>query len=175
MVGKVSGKDVEPVTAFFPSIDRNLMRDLDRHLRGPQNDSPPPAPAPAQLAPAQQSAHVDISGVLEAVEHAASSMSAMAERIQELEAHSQALETANQDLESHNGQLTTQLHDTAQQRDAMVASLKAEAERVQRLESLAAHHVSRATGLERDLGVARSDLAKVVDAITHALGAPAQG
>ena len=46
---------------------------------------------------------------------------------------------------------------------------------MQRLESLAAHHVSRATGLERDLGVARSDLAKVVDAITNALGAPAHG
>ena len=170
MVGFVSGKDVEPVTAFFPSIDRNLMRDLDRHLRGPQSDTPPPA-AP----PAAPSAHVDISGVLEAVEHAASSMSAMAERIQELEAHSEALEASNQDLDGHNRQLASQLHDVSQQRDVMAASLKTEAERVQRLESLAAHHVSRATGLERDLGVARSDLAKVVDAITHALGAPAQG
>ena len=172
MVGFVSGKDVEPVTAFFPSIDRNLMRDLDRHLRGPQSDAPaqvapPPVPAPTS--------HVDISGVLEAVEHAASSMSAMAERIQELEAHSQALEASNQDLESHNRELGTQLHDATQQRDSLAANLKVEAERVQRLESLAAHHVSRATGLERDLGVARSDLAKVVDAITHALGAPVQG
>ena len=172
MVGRVSGKDVEPVTAFFPSIDRNLMRDLDRHLRGPQADAPPPAATPTAPGP---SAHVDISGVLEAVEHAASSMSAMAERIQELEAHSQALEASNQDLDAHNRQLASQLHDTSQQRDAMAASLKTEAERVQRLESLAAHHVSRATGLERDLGVARSDLAKVVDAITHALGAPSQG
>ena len=167
----MSGKDVEPVTAFFPSIDRNLMRDLDRHLRGPQNDSPPVAP-PTAAAP---TGHVDISGVLEAVEHAASSMNAMAERIQELEAHSQALEAANQDLEGHSRQLTAQLHEAAQQRDALNASLKAEAERVQRLESLAAHHVSRATGLERDLGVARADLAKVVDAITHALGSPVQG
>lgn len=170
MVGIVSGKDVEPLTAFFPSIDRNLMRDLDRHLRGPQSDAPPQVAPPPPPAP---SSHVDISGVLEAVEHAASSMSAMAERIQELEAHSQALEASNQELDSHNRQLTSQLHDVSQQRDAVAASLKAESERVQRLESLAAHHVSRATGLERDLGVARSDLAKVVDAITNALGAPA--
>ncbi len=170
MVGIVSGKDVEPLTAFFPSIDRNLMRDLDRHLRGPQGDAPPQVAPPPPPAP---SSHVDISGVLEAVEHAASSMSAMAERIQELEAHSQALEASNQELDSHNRQLTSQLHDVSQQRDAVAASLKAESERVQRLESLAAHHVSRATGLERDLGVARSDLAKVVDAITNALGAPA--
>ena len=58
-------------------------------------------------------------------------------------------------------------------RPVILVANKAESERVQRLESLAAHHVSRATGLERDLGVARSDLAKVVDAITNALGAPA--
>ena len=172
MVGFVSGKDVEPVAAFFPSIDRNLMRDLDRHLRGPQADPPPQAAPPTAPVAA---GHVDISGVLEAVEHAASSMSAMAERIQELEAHSQALEAANHEIESHNRQLATQLDDATQQRDAMSANLKAESDRVQRLESLAAHHVSRATGLERDLGVARADLAKVVDAITHALGAPVQG
>ena len=96
----------------------------------------------------------------------------MAERIQELEAHSQALETSNHELDAHARQLASQLNDATQQRDVIAASLKTESERVQRLESLAAHHVSRATGLERDLGVARSDLAKVVDAITHALGAP---
>ena len=168
----MSGKDVEPLTAFFPSIDRNLMRDLDRHLRGPQTDAPTPAPPKAAPPAPAPSAHVDISGVLEAVEHAASSMSAMAERIQELEAHSQALEASNHELDAHARQLASQLNDATQQRDMMAASLKTESERVQRLESLAAHHVSRATGLERDLGVARSDLAKVVDAITHALGAP---
>ncbi len=164
----MSGKDIEPVTAFFPSIDRNLMRDLDRHLRGAHEPVEPPPP-PAQTIP---TGRVDISGVLEAVEHAASSMNAMAERIQELEAHSLELETQNQDLETHNQQLTTQLGEIVQQRDTLDANLKAEGERVQRLESLAAHHVSRATGLERDLGLARADLAKVVDAITHALGAP---
>jgi len=161
----VSGKDIEPLTAFFPSIDRNLMRDLDRHLRNSHE--------PVEPAPAPQGARVDISGVLEAVEHAASSLSAMAERIQELEMHSQALEAHNQDLDSQNQQLTAQLSEAIQQRDAVSASLKAEGERIQRLESLAAHHVSRATGLERDLGVARADLAKVVDAITNALGSPA--
>ena len=164
----MSGKDLEPLTAFFPSIDRNLMRDLDRHLRStPEPTEAPPPPEPAQ------GAHVDISGVLEAVEHAASSLSAMAERIQELEAHSQALEAHAQEIETQNQQLVVQLGEAIQQRDALGANLKAEGERVQRLESLAAHHVSRATGLERDLGVARADLAKVVDAITNALGAPA--
>lgn len=172
----MSGKDVEPLTAFFPSIDRNLMRDLDRHLRGPQPDAPVPAPVAPPTAPSTApSAHVDISGVLEAVEHAASSMSAMAERIQELEAHSQTLEASNHELDAQNRQLLSQLDEASRQRDSIAASLKAESDRVQRLESLAAHHVSRATGLERDLGVARSDLAKVVDAITHALGAPQHG
>ena len=168
----MSGKDIEPLTAFFPSIDRNLMRDLDRHLRGPQEEpvaaaSPTPAPATGQ--------HVDISGVLEAVEHAASSMSAMAERIQDLEGHSQALESQIQELEAANQALAAQFDEAARQRDSLAANLRAEGERVQRLESLAAHHVSRASGLERDLGVARSDLAKVVDAITNALGAPTHG
>lgn len=155
----MSGKDLEPVTAFFPSIDRNLIRDLDRHLRSTQQtvEAPPETVA--------VTGRPDIAGVLEAVDHAASSMASMAERIQELEAQ-------NHQLDATNHQLTAQLGEVVQQRDATIANLNTESDRAQRLEALAAHHVSRATALERDLGVTRADLAKVVDAITSALGTP---
>ena len=153
----VTGSDLEPVTAFFPSLDRNLIRDLDRQLRGSRD---------AQASPAQRSVRPDIAGVVEAVEHAAASMAAMAQRIQ-------ALDSQTYQLESHNQHLATQLADMTEAREAAEEALRAERERGQRVEAFAAHHVSRASALERELDGARSDLAKVVEAINNALGSPA--
>ena len=150
----VTGSDLEPVTTFFPSIDRNLIRDLDRQLRGTRDARE--APAPPSLRP-------DIAGVVEAVEQAAVSMAAMTQRIQ-------ALESQAYQLESSNHHLSGQLAEMSEARDAAEDALRAERERGQRVEAFAAHHVARASALERELDVARADLAKVVEAITNALG-----
>ena len=77
-------------------IDRELLRDLDRHLGGPQIDTPPTAPEAHMALPPR----ADISGVLEAIQFAASSMNATAEHIEQLEAHSKAFDAANQELEA---------------------------------------------------------------------------
>lgn len=151
----VTGSDLEPVTAFFPSIDRNLIRDLDRQLRGTR-DVKPAAAIPSSLRP-------DIAGVVEAVEQAAASMAAMTQRIQALESHAYQ-------LESSNHHLSGQLAEVSEARDTAEDALRAERERGQRVEAFAAHHVARASALERELDVARADLAKVVEAITNALG-----
>jgi chromosome segregation ATPase len=105
----------------------------------------------------------DIAGVVEAVEQAAASMAAMTQRIQ-------ALESQAYQLEMSNHQLSGQLAEVTEARDSAEEALRTERERGQRVEAFAAHHVSRASALERDLDVARADLAKVVEAINTALG-----
>ena len=155
----MSGRDSDPLSAFFPSIDRNLIRDLDRHLRGTNV----PVEAPREPAPARP----NITGLVEAVEHAASSMNMMSTRIQDLE--SQRL-----DDEAAYQQLQMQLAETTQRYEAAEASAQAESERAQRAELFAAHHVARVKSLENELAMAMSDLTRVTDAITNALG-PARG
>ena len=100
-------------------------------------------------------------------------MTTMAERIQELEAHSQAFEVSNRELGEQGAQLAAELSEVAQQRDVLAADLEAEKERYRELETRVAGHVSRSTALERDLGVARTDLTKIVEAVGSALGRPA--
>ena len=114
----------------------------------------------------------DISGILEAIQFAASSMNATAEHIEQLEAHSQACEAAKQELEAQNRQLTVQLGEAIQERDATAASLEVEKERSQRLESLAAQHVSRANAFERELAASQADLAKVIELVRFTFGTP---
>ena len=155
----MSGRESEPLSAFFPSIDRNLIRDLDRHLRG--------ANVPAEL-PSEPPSRPNISGLVEAVEHAASSMNMMSNRIQDLEA--QHLED-----EAAYRQLQTQLAETTMRYEAAEASAQAESERAQRAELFAAHHVARVKSLEHELAMAMSDLTRVTDAITNALGPHANG
>ena len=151
----MSGRDSEPLSAFFPSIDRNLIRDLDRHLRGTNV----PAELPSEPAPGRP----NITGLVEAVEHAASSMNMMSTRIQDLEAQRLEDEAAYQ-------QLQMQLAETTQRYEAAEASAHAESERAQRAELFAAHHVARVKSLENELAMAMSDLTRVTDAITNALG-----
>ena len=117
-------------------------------------------------------ARADISGVLEAIQFAASSMNATAEHIEQLQAQSQAFEAANQELEAQNRQLTVKLGEAIQERDATAASLEAEKERSQRLEGLAAQHVSRANALEREFAASQADLAKVIELIRTSFGTP---
>ena len=150
----MSGRDSEPLSAFFPSIDRNLIRDLDRHLRGTN--------VPAEL-PNEPPGRPNITGLVEAVEHAASSMNMMSTRIQDLEAQRLEDEAAYQ-------QLQMQLAETTQRYEAAEASAHAESERAQRAELFAAHHVARVKSLENELAMAMSDLTRVTDAITNALG-----
>jgi conjugal transfer/entry exclusion protein len=159
----VSGRDSEPLSAFFPSIDRNLIRDLDRQLRG--THSPVEAAHDAPAEDQQPALRPNIAGVLEAVEHAASSMTSMTTRIQELEAHGYGLVTANQRLQS-------QVDERIRLQEAAEANARAEAERAQRAELFAAHHVARVNALEQELALALGDLAKVTDAITNVLGLP---
>ena len=151
-------------------IDRELLRDLDRHLRGPQQAAPPTAQPDEQVA---ATTRADISGVLEAIQFAAASMSALAERVEQLEAHSRAFEAANNELEEQNRQLAEQLGEAIRQRDGTEESLKAEQERIERLEVAAAQHVTRANALEHDLVATRTGLSKVVELVRSSLGAPA--
>ena len=151
----MSGRDSEPLSAFFPSIDRNLIRDLDRHLRGTN--------VPAELPSEPPPGRPNITGLVEAVEHAASSMNMMSTRIQDLEAQRLEDEAAYQ-------QLQMQLAETTQRYEAAEASAHAESERAQRAELFAAHHVARVKSLENELAMTMSDLTRVTDAITNALG-----
>ena len=100
-------------------------------------------------------------------------MTAMAERIQELEAHSQAFQVSNRELEEQGAELAAELSDVAKQRDALAADLELEKARYRQLESSVAEQVSRSTGLERELSVARTDLARIAEAVGSTLGRPA--
>lgn len=178
----MSGRDLEPISAFFPSIDRNLMLDLDRHFRkvSPSAGSEHPAPEAQSLGPdhvADAEAHIQeepqlteastsrpsTSDVLEAVEQAAASMAAMDQRIQELEAR-------HYELEATNTQLKTKLGELLQLQQAAEAKARAEAERAQRAEEIAARHLSRTQVLEGDLETALGDLNRIAEAITGSLG-----
>lgn len=164
----MSGREHEPVAAFFPAIDRNLMRDLDRHLRtaqkaqsadhqGQDSNAPPPQPR-AETRP-------NVAGIVEAVEQAAHSISHMSQRIEDMSVQIDELETANQ-------QLSAQLAESETERHAVESALQKERERSQQAEELAADHAYRATKLEQELGTALADLARVAEAITAALGMP---
>ena len=156
------------MTAISPSIDRDLLRDIGRNFDRTEVAAPPAQ----ETAPATGN-HVDISGVLEAVRFTASSLSGMAERIREFEAHIEALEQSHEEFETQRQQLAAQLEDVDRQHKSLAAGLKVENERVRRLENLAAQHGSRAAGLERDLGLALTDLGKIVEAVGAAFGSAA--
>ena len=175
----MSGRDHEPIAAFFPSIDRNLILDLDRQLR---SGKPLPAPAsepddlPAQTAPQEpQTAHMadpsrtmsrpNISSVVQAVEHAAQSMAAMSTRIEQLEHHID-------DVEASNRQMEAQLVEAEKALLLADTRLRSEDERATRAEGAAAHQTSRAMDLERELSAVHADLARVTEAIAGALGLP---
>ena len=165
----MSGRDVEPVTAFFPSIDRNLLRDLDRHLRVPETAEPEALVAPAKdmaipLAP-PLAPRPTADTLVEAIQHAAATMSAMTDRIEELESSLDALERTHHDTVS-------QFQETQQLLEASEAALREESERRDRAETLAAHHVARANRLDLELANALGDLTRVTDAIAGALGFP---
>ena len=174
----MSGRDAEPIAAFFPSIDRSLMRDLDRHLRNPQQASPQAAleaaavprdePVPPKATPhLQGAARPTVDTIVEAVEQAASTMAAMTNRIQSLEETIDELQLAQHDT-------AVQLAETVRRNEETEASLRTERERGARAETLAAHHVARANRLEVELGKAMSDLTRVTDAIASTLGLPDQ-
>jgi septal ring factor EnvC (AmiA/AmiB activator) len=173
----VSGREHEPVTAFFPSIDRNLILDLDRHLRGgkplpdasgradPAQPATLPAVSVGQLPPASAGLRPNIASVVQAVEHAAHSIAAMTARIEELESHIDQLEANNRHFEA-------QLGEAEQALQLADAKLRTEGERAMRAESAAAHQTARAMDLERELTAVHGDLARVTEAITAALGLP---
>ena len=166
----MSGRDVEPVAAFFPSIDRNLLRDLDRHLRAPeQADAPPPdsgGKATVQADPVTAPvARPTADALVEAVQHAASTMTAMTDRIDELEA---SLATAHR---AHH-ETAAYLEETRQLLGVSETALREEGGRRDRAETLAAHHVARANHLELELANALGDLTRVTDAIADTLGLP---
>lgn len=166
----MSGREHEPVAAFFPSIDRNLIRDLDRHLRNHKpSDAPGGAPeAPSAPVPARSGPRPNIANVVEAVEHAASSIAAMTARIDELESHIDGLEAMNRQLEA-------QLAEAGQAIQVTESKLRAEGERASRIEGVAAHQAARVVDLERELSAAHGDLARVTEAIAAALGLPEDG
>ena len=169
----MSGRDHEPVSAFFPSIDRNLMRDLDRHLRGAHEIArPAPSSTPSDMqpttAPARAGLRPDIAHVVEAVEHAGQSMVEMNGRIDELEGHIGQLEGAN-------AKFAERLAVSQQQIVDLEARLKAESERASRIESVAAQQAARAAALDRELNAAHGDLARITDTIAATLGFPQRG
>ena len=168
----MSGRDHEPVSAFFPSIDRNLILDLDRHFRGA------PEPAPLSQAPDTREAapraasrvglRADVAHVVEAVEQAGHSINAMTARIEDLEGH-----VGN--LEATNGKLNEKIASSQRHVADLEARLKAEAERATRIEAVAAQQAGRAAALDRELNAAHGDLARITDAIAATLGFPPRG
>ena len=163
----MSGRDHEPVSAFFPSIDRNLILDLDRHLRGATVPSKPGVPAtmdPAET-PARAGLRPDVAHVVEAVEQAAHSISSMTARIEDLESHVTNLEAAN-------GKLDERLSSSQRHVADLEARLKGESERATRIEAVAAQQAGRAAALDRELNAAYGDLARITDAIAATLGFP---
>lgn len=176
----MSGRDHEPVSAFFPSIDRNLILDLDRHLRGELRGVQAPTPVAASSAaplavptgamdpvpqPPRSGLRPDVSHVVEAVEQAGQSMHAMSTRIDDLEGH-----IGN--LEATNGTLNEKLAASQRQVADLEARLKAENERAARIESVATQQAARAAALDRELNAAHGDLARITDAIAATLGFP---
>ena len=150
-------------------IDRELLRDLDRHLRGPQIDTPPTAPEAHMALPAR----ADISGVLEAIQFAASSMNATAEHIEQLEAHSKAFDAANQELERPEPP-AQRCSSGKRYRSVMRLQQALKPRRSARSVSrdLAAQHVSRANAFERELAASQADLAKVTELVRSTFGTP---
>ncbi len=166
----MSGRDHEPVSAFFPSIDRNLILDLDRHLRGTPAASTPGVPATMDPipTPARSGLRPDVAHVVEAVEQAAHSISSMTARIEDLESHITNLEAAN-------GKLDERLSSSQRHVAELEARLKAETERAARIEAVAAQQAGRAAALDRELNAAHGDLARITDAIAATLGFPHKG
>ena len=166
----MSGRDQEPVSAFFPSIDRNLILDLDRHLRGTPAASTPGVPATMDPmpTPGRSGLRPDVAHVVEAVEQAAHSISSMTARIEDLESHITNLEAAN-------GKLDERLTSSQRHVAELEARLKAETERAARIEAVAAQQAGRAAALDRELNAAHGDLARITDAIAATLGFPHKG
>lgn len=205
----MSGREQDSIGAFLPSIDRNLIRDLDRHLRNAAPVAEPPSrqesirPDPVRQDPLrseggrpeaarqdmsrqdmarqdptrQEAARQEIgrleaaaaaaqqgglrpstSDILEAVGQAAASMAAMNARIQELEAK-------QAELMATNNQLRTKLSEVLQSQQGADARLRAESERAERAEEIAARHLTRCQVLEGDLSAALGDLTRIADAI----------
>lgn len=147
-----------PLNEDFSAIERSLLHRMD----AAQGGAPPPLAA-GGAAPSH--APADISAILEAVQLTATSMNDLAERARELEAHTEAFAASNEELEASNRQLTIELGEIVQQRDDLAASLQAEAERLKRLESVAAEHIARASSLERDVASTQADLAKIAEVV----------
>lgn len=118
------------------------------------------------------SSRAEINAIIEAVQLTAASMSAMADRIRELELHVQAFELSNQELEANNIQLAAEVKDVIEQRDTFASNREAEGSRAQQLELLAASNVDRAENLERDLDGVHTALARIIEVVAGALGAP---
>lgn len=163
----MSGRDQEPLSVFFPSIDRNLMLELDRHLRGTPTETTPTVPATTNPLPTPALAGLrpDVTHVVEAVEHAAHSITSMTARIEDLENHITILEAANDKLDER---LSSSQRHVAE----LEARLKAENERAARIEAVAAQQAGRAATLDRELKAARADLTRITDAIAATLGLP---
>lgn len=166
----MSGRDPEPVSAFFPSIDRNLLLDLDRHLRGTPAASTSVHPPTTELVPtpARSGLRPDVSHVVEAVEQAGHSIASMIARIQTLEGHIANLEDANEKLDEKLASAQLQIAD-------LEARLRVEAERSARIEAVAAQQAGRAATLDRELNAAHGDLARITDAIGATLGFSSRG
>lgn len=160
----MSGRDHEPISAFFPSIDRNLILDLDRQLRGAPAPAVTEGPANMELAPLERNGpRPNVTQVVEAVEQAGHSLSSMAGRIDDLESHIANLEAGNSRLSE---KLSASQHHVADLED----QLKVEMERAARIEAVAAQQASRAVALDRELTTAYGDLARITDAIAATLG-----
>ena len=90
-------------------------------------------------------------------------MVAMQARIQELEAKQYEIETTNAQLKAKLGELV-------QAQQATEALSRADRQRADEAEQMAAQHHSRAQVLENDLETALGDLQKIAEAISGALG-----
>lgn len=163
----MSGREHEPLAAFFPSIDRNLMLDLDRHLRGGHIAEPvePPAVMDPTPTPPRSGLRPDVGHVLEAVEHAAQTIVTLTARIEELDRHIDNVEVANEKLSE---KLSSSQHHV----DDLETRLRNETERANRIEAVATQQAGRAAALDRELNAAHGDLARITDAIAATLGFP---
>lgn len=107
----------------------------------------------------------DITGVVEAIETAGTTLAAMTTQIQELQSDAAKMEATN-------ARLRQKIGDVTHQNQALEANLRVETQKAEEAGILAAENAARADALERELAYALADLNRVTEAISAALGVP---
>ena len=163
----MSGKD-DPV-AFFPSIDRNLLRDLDRHFMSHRSDMPSEivldeeALATPSVEEVEEAGTVSVKtptaeNLVVAVQRTAAALTERSDRIEELERELNAAPRAR-------AAMAVDLEEARRLLQASGDALQGERQRRDQAEALATRHLDQVAQLETQLAKALDDFNLVADAI----------